>query len=298
MWGRSEAEPVVLTTPHPDELPGILDQLGEWQVDGNRVPLHPGDLGWLWRFGAETVARATRCWYRDGRIAAVGMLDGEALVRVAIDPAASDDERLARQIADDLADASRGVLPAGPASVEVRGEGALRARLRREGWEPDELWTPLVRDVSEQIPEPTARVDVVDADNAPQIADRVTVQRAAFRGSTFTVARWQAMAAGPGYAQARCLVVYDPDDTPVAAATVWSAGRGRPGLLEPVGAHPDHRGRGYGKALLFAAQRVLRDLGASSATVCTDSANTVGVAAYRSAGFRALPEVADLRRDA
>jgi ribosomal protein S18 acetylase RimI-like enzyme len=79
----------------------------------------------------------------------------------------------------------------------------------------------------------------------------------------------------------------------VAAATVWSAGAGKPGLLEPLGVHREHRGHGYGRAITLAAAAALQELGSSSAIVCTPSANVGGVATYRSAGFRALPEVRD-----
>jgi ribosomal protein S18 acetylase RimI-like enzyme len=106
------------------------------------------------------------------------------------------------------------------------------------------------------------------------------------------------MAAGVPYAGARCLAAYDERGDAVAAATVWSAGPGRPGLLEPMGVHPDHRGHGYGTAITLAAASALRDLGASSAIVCTPSANTAAVATYRSAGFEALPEVRDHTREA
>jgi ribosomal protein S18 acetylase RimI-like enzyme len=128
------------------------------------------------------------------------------------------------------------------------------------------------------------------------VAHRVAVQRAAFPGSTFTVERWRSMAAAPAYRRGRCLVAYDPDDRPVAAVTVWSAGEGRPGLLEPMGVHRDHRGRGYGGSVCLAAAAALRRMGSSSATVCTRSANTGGVATYASAGFRRLPDVTDFRR--
>ena len=104
------------------------------------------------------------------------------------------------------------------------------------------------------------------------------------------------MAAGSPYADARCLLGYDDGGVPVAAATVWSAGPGRPGLLEPVGVHPDHRGHRYGTAISVAAAAALRELGSSSATVCTPSSNVGAVATYRSAGFDELPVVRDLRR--
>jgi ribosomal protein S18 acetylase RimI-like enzyme len=106
------------------------------------------------------------------------------------------------------------------------------------------------------------------------------------------------MAAGLPYVDAWCLVAYDDHGNAVAAATVWSAGPGRPGLLEPLGVHRDHRGHGYGTAIAVAAAATLQGLGSSSAVVCTPSANVGAVATYRSAGFRRLPEVRDRYRDA
>src|SRR5436305_974719 len=82
---------------------------------------------------------------------------------------------------------------------------------------------------------------------------------------------WRAMAAGLPYADARCLVAYDDLGTAVAAVTVWSAGPGRPGLLEPMGVHREHRGHGYGTAITVAAAAALQELGSSSAIVCTPS---------------------------
>ena len=73
---------------------------------------------------------------------------------------------------------------------------------------------------------------------------------------------------------------------------------GRPGLLEPMGVHAEHRGRGYGRAICLAAAAALRDLGASSALVCTPSANTSAVATYRAAGYEAEPERLDRVRRA
>ncbi|WTA77475.1 GNAT family N-acetyltransferase [Streptomyces sp. NBC_00838] len=108
---------------------------------------------------------------------------------------------------------------------------------------------------------------------------------------------WHAMAAGSPYADARCLVAHDDGDA-VAAVTVWSAGPGRLGLLEPMGVHREHRGHGYGRAITVAAAAALRDLGSSSAIVCTPSSNTGAVATYRSAGFQRRPEVRGRYRDA
>ncbi len=101
------------------------------------------------------------------------------------------------------------------------------------------------------------------------------------------------MAQAPAYARARCLVGYDGQGNAVATVTVWSAGPDRPGLLEPMGVHRDHRGHGHGTAICLAAASTLRSLGASSALVATPSANEGGVATYAAAGFRRLPEVTD-----
>lgn len=50
---------------------------------------------------------------------------------------------------------------------------------------------------------------------------------------------------------------------------IEQVGVGRPGLLEPMGVHADHRGRGYGRAISRAAAAQLRGMGSSSALVCT-----------------------------
>ena len=269
--------------------------LREWQYDGAPMQLHPGDLGWHWRFGAEATAAAVRTWDRDGRILAVGLLDGPGLLRLAIAPGAQHDEELAQQMLADVTEPERGVLPQGSVSIEARFGPSFRGLLLDEGWDADEPWTPLSRDLTEPVEDPGVRIAVIGPEQAHV---RAAVQRAAFDGSTFTDERWHAMATGSPYADARCLVAYDDQDTPVAAATVWSAGPGRPGLLEPMGVHRGHRGRGYGTAITIAAAAALRELGSSSAIVCTESSNFGAVATYKSAGFRQLPEVRDLHRSA
>jgi len=259
------------------------------------VQLHPGDLGWHWRFGADSLAGDLRVWRRDGQLVAVGLVDGAGLIRMAIAPMADQDDQLAVQLRTDLSDPTRGALPAGSAIVEARFGTAIRGLLTDSGWAADEPWTPLRRDLSEPVEDCGLRVAVVGPDQVP---DRVAVQRSAFPNSTFTVERWHTMAAASPYRRARCLVAYDAQGHAVTAVTVWSAGKGRPGLLEPMGVHPDHRGHGYGTAICVAAAAALREMGSSTATVCTRSANVGGVATYASAGFTRLPDVTDFRRPA
>ena len=285
---------ITLQLATPASLDEVTEAVAAWQQDGGQVQLHPGDLGWHWRLGAEELAGAVRVWRRHGQILAVGVVDDSGLIRMAIAPSADRDESFAVQLLADLSDPGRrGVLPADTGVVEARFGAALRSLLRERGWVADEPWTPLCRDLTEHVEDCRLRVEVVDAHN---VQARVAVQRAAFPNSTFTLERWHAMAAAPPYRRARCLVGYDAHGDAVAAVTVWSAGQGRPGLLEPLGVHRDHRGHGYGTAISVAAAAALREMGASSATVCTPSSNVGAVATYASAGFQRLPDVTDFRR--
>ncbi|MDQ2795572.1 MAG: GNAT family N-acetyltransferase [Actinomycetota bacterium] len=286
---------IVLGKPDVDELREVVHALREWQRDGAPMQLHPGDLGWHWRFGAEATAAALRTWHGNGQIVAIGLVDGPELLRLAIAPEAEHDRDLAWQMVADVSDPRRGVLPAGSVDIEARSGVVFRGLLSADGWAAAEPWTPLHRDLSERVEDCGVRIEVTDAKRAHV---RVAVQRAAFDKSTFTGDRWHAMATGLPYADARCLVAYDEQATAVAAVTVWSAGPGRPGLLEPLGVHRGHRGHGFGRAVTVAAAAALRDLGSLSANVCTMSANTGAVATYTSAGFEPLPEVRDLHRSA
>lgn len=266
--------------------------LREWQHDDLPFQLHPGDLGWYRRFGAEETDAAVRIWQVDGRIVAVGLLDGEDLLRFTIAPDLRADPELAVRLADDICAPERGVLPAGTVYVESPRGTRFQELMFERGWQSDVPWTPLRRDLATSVADPGVRVEVIGPDRADVHAG---VIRASFEKSTFTEERWHAMASGSPHADACCLVAFDGGEA-AAAITVWSAGPGRPGLIEPMGVHHDHRGKGLGKAITLAGAAALRELGSSSALVCTPSSNVGAVATYRAAGFEALPEVFDQRR--
>lgn len=282
----------------PASLDEVAEAVAVWQHDGGPVQLHPGDLGWNWSLGAEELAEAVRVWRREVQILAVGMVDGAGLIRLAIAPSVDEEDAFAVQLLADLSDPGRGVLPAGAGAVEARFGAAFRDLLRRSGWAADEPWTPLSRDLTAPVGDCGLRVEVIDAHNVQDriVQDRIAVQRASFANSKFTLEHWHTMAAASPYRRARCLVGYDRQGDAVAAVTVWSAGQGRPGLLEPLGVHRDHRGHGYGHAITVAAAAALREMGSSSATACTPSSNVGGVATYVSAGFQRLSDATDFRR--
>ncbi|MCC3763800.1 GNAT family N-acetyltransferase [Glycomyces sp. TRM65418] len=284
---------MLLSTPDAGDLDEVVRALAQWRHEGAPMQLHPGDVGYYWQFGPEKTAAALRTWRREGRILAVGLIDGPELVRLAVAPEAQEDEALARQMADDVTRPERGVLAGDKAHVEALWQGRFRQVLLDDGWEPDEPWIPMARDLSGPVADSGLRIEAVGPE---RVEDRVAVHRGAFAGSKFDAERWRAMAAGTPYAHARCLVGYNDQGDAVAATTVWSAGPGRPGLVEPLGVHGDHQGHGYGRAIALAAAAALRDMGASSATVCAEGSNAAAVAAYRSAGFQPQPAVPDLRR--
>lgn len=274
--------------------------LQEWQVDRMPMHLHPGDVGFHWRDGPKSTAAAMRVWSRAERIVAVGLLDGPQLMRMAIAPDLQEDEELVDRVLVDLDQPERGVLDAGSAVVEARCGPLLTQALVDRGWRYDEAWTPLHRDLTEPVRACGLRVETIGPDGADAW---VGVHWSAFRGTTMTDDdrrtarnRWLAMAASAPYAEARCLTAFDEHDNAVAVAGVWSAGRGRPGLLEPMGVHREHRGHGHGKAISVAGSATLREMGSSSAIVCTPSSNSRAVATYASAGFERFPEARDLRR--
>ena len=286
---------VELSTPQTGRLGDIVRELRDWQDDALPTQLHPGDLGWYWRHGPEATAAALRTWSRDGRLVAIGFLDGPGVMRTTVTPGAWHEEELAGRLVADLSDPRRGVLPAGKVSVEAPNGTLVQELLSEAGWSAGESWSPLRRDLADPVEDAGLRVEVV----GPGLVSEFTaVHRSAWGNPRFTDEGWWAMTAGTPYADACCLLGYDDRGVAVAGATVWSAGPGKPGLLEPVGVHADHRGHGYGRMISLAAAAALARLGSSSAEVCTPSSLTSAVATYRSAGFRQLPERLDRSRDA
>ncbi|MFE3453742.1 hypothetical protein ACFXJ8_32925 [Nonomuraea sp. NPDC059194] len=100
--GEIEGMAIVLGETGVDELSEVVGVLREWQYDGASIQLHPGDLGWFWRFGAEATAATVRTWSRDGQTLAVGLQDHPKLLRLTIAPDAQRDEELAQQLVEDV----------------------------------------------------------------------------------------------------------------------------------------------------------------------------------------------------
>lgn len=296
-----------MTTPAVADLPRIAVDLSEWQSDRESLQLHPGDLGWHSLAGAARTAADLRIWSRHGKMVALGLLDEPAVLRMAIHPGAHDDDALAQQIGSDVHHPDRGVLPTGEVLIEARGARSLHRAMLDEGWTTGDPWTPFHYDFSQpprddRVEKSEVRVETLDPDQAETW---VSVHWSAFKGTPFGGAdkrrlmeRWGAMTKGPFCDLARHLIAFDSRDNAVAVTTVWSAGAGRPGLIEPMGVHRDHRGRGYGVAITRAGVTALRDSGSSGVFVAAEGSNAGALATYAGAGFTAQESVADLKRPA
>lgn len=286
---------IELSTPDVGQLGDVVRALRDWQHETSPMQLHPGDLGWYWQFGAEAMAAAVRTWSRGGQLLAIGFLDGPEVLRMTVAPQVWREEELAHQVVADVSKPQRGVLPTGKVSVETPDGTRVQDLLSDVGWSAGEPWTPLRRDLTVPVEQTGFRIEVI---GSGQESECTAVHRSAWGSPRFTDELWRAMAAGLPYTDARCLLAYDDQGVAVAGVTVWSAGPGKPGLLEPMGVHAEHRGRGYGVAICVAAVAELKRLGSSSALVCTPSSLAAAVATYKSAGFRQLPERLDRSRDA
>src|SRR5258708_28235765 len=91
--------------------------------------------------------------------------------------------------------------------------------LFEDGWNTDEPWTPLFRDLTEPVKDPGVRIEVIGPEHAHLFAE---VIRSAFNSKTFTPELWHAMTAGSQYADARCLGADDDQGNLAAVVPVWS----------------------------------------------------------------------------
>ncbi len=90
-----------------------------------------------------------------------------------------------------------------------------------------------------------------------------------------------------------CFLVCDmttPRQNPVASATMWrvaTAGAGQParGYLHMVGALPEYRGKGLGRAVALAALKAMASRGDTDAMLETDDARVPAIRSYLGLGF-------------
>lgn len=272
----------------------VVEALREWApAVGYLSSIHAGDVGWHLRFDDDALAGALVTVLDGGEPVAVGLLE-ESWFRPTINPDRIHDGEVAAALASVLPE-----LPAdATAFTDASSESAYRALLSGQGWQLDpDPWIYFYRPLTAADGEPHDPL-CASLGSDRDIADRVQVQRAAFPRSTFTVKRWHQMAAGPGYDPELELLRRDADGAPVAAATGWSAGPGKMGILEPVGGDPAYAGHGHGMAISRAVIAALARAGANGVTVITPASNVGAVRSYERCGLRPVEHLHALIRPA
>lgn len=233
----------------------LVHALRRWEHESGTM-LHAGDVGWFLRLPDNQIEGGLLGWEsRNGEVAAVGLVDDDTLR-----------------------------LGLSPELVGTEGGRALGARLEAAGWTAVDPWPVYYRLTEHGHGPADPGVRPVGGDD--DVVGRVAAQRAAFRGSTFTVESWHRVAASPAYDPSCDLLIRDRSERVVAAATGWLSRPAACALLEPVGVVPEHQGRGYGRRIVLAACRALAGAGASGVRVLPDESNAGVVAFYRSCGFR------------
>ena len=255
---------------------------------------HPGDIAWELR-GDYDSKQPIRFWESDGTVQALawfvgpGQLwleatpAGEALVADALGWA---EESLRRH-------AGSGQAPA----LSVRAfHGDLRRvqQLERLGFVqagPEAVQFEF--DLAGEPPRPELPAgfcvqDCVDVD----VEKRAASHRDAWNdlahigianaSSSFSAAIYESVRNSPAYRPTLDLVVAAPDGALVASCICWADERSGIGIFEPMGTHPEFRGRRLARALLAEGLRRLKASGHARARIGTAPFNTSAIAAYSS----------------
>lgn len=266
-----------------------------------RFPLgatwHPGDVVWELR-GQYDEAQPIRMWERDGLVEALAWFVGPGELWLEATPAGE------FFVPEMISWAQDSLLRKQMASLSVRAfHNDLKriAGLEQLGFErgaPESVQFEL--DLTQPLP---------DVDLPPGFAVRDGVgidpeQRAASHRqawsalshigiedarSTFSAAAYESLRISPVYRATLDLVAVAPDGTLAANCICWADAPSGIGIFEPMGTHPDFRGRRLARALLAEGLRRLRDMGHRRARIGTAHFNTSAIAAYSSV-FRPLDQ--------
>jgi GNAT superfamily N-acetyltransferase len=103
--------------------------------------------------------------------------------------------------------------------------------------------------------------------------------------SGFTTDVYRSLLDAPVYDPWLDIVLQAPNGRLVANCIVWADPASGVGVVEPVGTHPDFRGRGLAGVVIAEGLRRLRALGLSTARIGTAHFNAPAIAAYAAMGF-------------
>lgn len=253
---------------------------------------HPGDIAWR-LMGRYDEQLPIWSWERDGVVEAIAWFDGPGAICLEAMPAGEP------WIPEIVAWAERSLLPERNAeetptlSIRVFQRDHVRiAALTRLGFQcsgPDHVHFELDLNLDlpqVDLPPGFAVRDGLDIDLEQRAAchrdawnalDHIGIENAR---STFSTAKYESLRASPVYRPDLDLVVAAPDGMLVASCICWSDAPSGVGTFEPMGTHPDFRGRRLARALLSEGLRRLRVLGCRRGRIATAHFNTSAITAY------------------
>ena len=163
------------------------------------------------------------------------------------------------------------------------------AQLEALGFQPFE-WTTMrfAIDLNQPLPQPQMPDGYVirPIRAASEAEAYVALQRAAFNSEKMTTAWRMRSFEHPDYRPKLDLILADANDTPIGFCVCWL--KDGVGQIEPLGVHPDHQGKGLGRALELAALQMMRAHGAHTALVDHVSLNDAAIALSKQTGFRQI----------
>ncbi|UQA58953.1 GNAT family N-acetyltransferase [Polyangium aurulentum] len=282
----------------PADLHALLGTItASWRFTRPLVNVTPGGVEWWFavaRSGIDWRERI-RLWELDGEVVAWAFFEppNELGNHLRVDLPADGRRAIVAEMLEWVAERALGQSEP-PSSVFLHvldADHALCDDLRALGLTPSEasafshFHTTLGAEPAAPVLPPGYRIRPVRED---ELAARVDLHRAAFTPSRMTVEKYRQLVTMPHYAFARDLVVEAPDGSLAAFTMVWWDPEARVGEFEPVGTHPDHRGKGLARAVNLAGLHLLRGLGALDVLVFSRTENAASEALYPSVGFQRL----------
>lgn len=255
---------------------------------------HPGDIVWELReqFDAHL---PIRLWERHGVVEAVAWFVGPGRLLLEATPAGESWVPDIIAWAEGTLLRARGGGRATPLSVRAFHADQVRiAELSRLGFEravPESVHFEL--DLTRGLPDVELPAGYAMQDSANiDLERRAESHRAAWSSldhigikdarSTFSARTYERLRASPVYRHELDLVVLAPDGTLAANCICWPDASSGIGVFEPMGTHPDFRGRRLARSLLAEGLRRLLDLGHRRARISTAHFNTSAIVAYSS----------------
>ena len=174
-------------------------------------------------------------------------------------------------------------------TVAFESQTRTVAFLEGAGFESTDHFAPYYRfDLQTAIdaPPPSSTLHLRSV-TAADLAARVAVHRAAWLGSSWDLARYEQIRRMPAYEETLDIVL-DTGGGFAGYCICWEDAISRVGNFEPVGTHPDWRGRGVGRSVIIEGLHRLQQRGMRYAQVSTAGFNQPAQVLYESCGFERL----------